>query len=139
MKSVFIDTNILVYAVGREEEDLRKRQIAREIILLPRLHLSVQVLNEFISVARNPKKLSLSREQEARWLREWFEFKIAATTFLTFQKALELHLRYQLSHWDSLIIAAAKELGCSLVYSEDLSHGQSYDGIQVINPFAELP
>jgi predicted nucleic acid-binding protein len=135
MKSAFVDTNILVYAVDCAELDSRKRQIAREILLLPRLHLSVQVLNEFISVARNPKKLSLSRDQESRWLREWFEFKIAAITFLTFQKALEFHLRYQLSHWDSLIIASAREAACSIVYSEDMNHGQSYDGVKVINPF----
>lgn len=139
MKNAFVDTNILVYAVDSAGEDPRKRQISREILLLPRLHLSVQVLNEFISVARNPKKLSLSRDQESRWLREWLEFKIAAITFLTFQKALELHLSYQISHWDSLIIASAREAGCSIVYSEDLNHGQSYDGVQVTNPFAELP
>lgn len=135
MKNAFVDTNILVYAVDSTEEASRKRQIAREILLLPQLHLSVQVLNEFITVARNPKKLNLSRDQESRWLREWFEFKIAGITFLTFQKALELHLSYQLSHWDSLIIASAEEIGCSIVYSEDMSHGQKYGGIQVINPF----
>ena len=139
MKNAFVDTNILIYAVDRAGEIPRKRQIAREIILLPRLHLSVQVLNEFISVARNPKKLGLSRDHEARWLREWFEFRIAAITFLTFQKALELHLSYQLSHWDSLIIASARENACSIVYSEDMNHGQNYDGVQVINPFIELP
>ncbi len=43
--------------------------------------------------------------------------------------------RFQLSHWDSTILAAAQELGCHTLYSEDLNHGQSYDGLRVINPF----
>jgi predicted nucleic acid-binding protein len=135
MKSAFVDTNILVYAAHGAGGDLRKKQIARELVLLPRLHLSVQVLNEFISVARSPNKLNLSRDQEAKWLREWFEFKVNALTFVTFQKALELHVAFQLSHWDSLIIASAREASCPTVYSEDMNHGQNYDGVQVINPF----
>ncbi len=139
MKSAFVDTNIFVYAADAGGGDIRKRQIARELILLPRLHLSFQVLNEFIAAARNPAKLNLSRNQEAKWLREWFELKISPFTFRSFQKALELHLAFQLSHWDSLIIASARETGCSIVYSEDLNHGQNYDGVQVINPFIDLP
>ena len=135
MKSAFVDTNILVYAASGAERDARKKRIAREIILLPRLHVSVQVLNEFISVARNPNKLNFSRDQEAKWLREWFELKINALTFTTFQKALELHMAFQLSHWDSLIIASARESACHIVYSEDMNHGQNYDGVKVINPF----
>lgn len=42
-----------------------------------------------------------------------------------------------LVHWDSLILAAAHEMNCSLVYSEDLNQGQDYDGVKVINPFLE--
>jgi predicted nucleic acid-binding protein len=135
MKSAFVDTNILVYAASGAGRDVRKKRIAREIILLPRLHVSVQVLNEFIAVARNPNKLNFSRDQEAKWLREWFELKINALTFTTFQKALELHMTFQLSHWDSLIIASARESACPIVYSEDMNHGQNYDGVKVINPF----
>lgn len=135
MKSAFVDTNILVYAANSAASDSRKKQIAREIILLPRLHLSVQVLNEFIAVARNPNKLNFSRDQETKWLREWFELKINPLSFTTFQKALELHLAFQISHWDSLIIASARESACAIVYSEDLNHGQDYDGVTVMNPF----
>ncbi len=43
--------------------------------------------------------------------------------------------RYQISYWDAAIVAAAAELGCSALYSEDLSHGQFYGTVQVINPF----
>lgn len=135
MNNAFVDTNILVYAADSLGEDVRKKQIAREIILLPHLHLSVQVLNEFISVARNPKKLNLSREEESKWLCEWLDLKIGAITLDTFQEALELHLRLQLSHWDALIVASALKSSCEIIYTEDLQHGQNIEGLQVINPF----
>lgn len=46
--------------------------------------------------------------------------------------------RLQVSHWDSTIIAAAQELGCKTLYSEDLNDGQDDDGVRVLNPFRGL-
>jgi predicted nucleic acid-binding protein len=48
-----------------------------------------------------------------------------------------LNIRFQLSHWDSLIIAAALEGHCEVLYSEDLQHGQIIEGLEIINPFRE--
>ena len=50
-------------------------------------------------------------------------------------KAVTLRRRYQISHWDSTIIATAQMLGCGTLYSEDLTHGQKFDGVRVISPF----
>jgi predicted nucleic acid-binding protein len=50
-------------------------------------------------------------------------------------QGVSLRRRYRISHWDSTILAAALELGCKILYSEDFNHGQNYDGIQVVNPF----
>lgn len=50
-------------------------------------------------------------------------------------EGLSLRRRFQLSHWDSTIVAAALRLGCQTLYSEDLQHGVSYEGLRVINPF----
>ena len=52
-----------------------------------------------------------------------------------FNRATGIRARSGVSSWDAAILAAAKLLGCEAVYSEDLSHGQSYDGVTVINPF----
>lgn len=49
--------------------------------------------------------------------------------------AMDYHQRFVVSYWDAAILAAAKALGCETVYSEDLNHGQVYDGVQVVNPF----
>ena len=49
--------------------------------------------------------------------------------------SVQIRRRFQVSHWDASIIAAALELGCTTLYSEDLNHGQNYDGVRVMNPF----
>lgn len=135
MKHAFVDTNILVYAADETKTVSRKTRIARELLLQPNLHFSVQVLNEFTVNARHTKKLNLSPQQELDWIERWLLFPIHSMTVETFLEARLFHERYQVSHWDGLILAAAKETNCEILYSEDLSAEQCYDGIKVINPF----
>jgi predicted nucleic acid-binding protein len=52
-----------------------------------------------------------------------------------FLAAQLIHVRYLVSHWDSLILAAARETNSAIVYSEGFRHGQDYDGTKVVNPF----
>jgi len=138
MPSAFIDTNILVYAAQETQPLPPKSRIAREILLQRDLCISVQVLNEFIANARNPKKLNLSPAQEQDWVSNWLQFRILPLTKISFVSALEVHLRYGLSHWDSLIIASANSGECVTLYSEDLSHGQMYGRTHVVNPFRDM-
>lgn len=138
MPNAFVDSNVLIYAADESQPVPRKTKIAREVLRQRGLWISVQVLNEFTVNARNLTKLNLTFEQEQEWLNRLLLFSISHLTTDTFVSALVIHVRYQLSHWDSLIIASAQETKCSIVYSEDMNHGQNYDGVQVINPFAEL-
>ena len=55
-----------------------------------------------------------------------------------FEESLKLCARYQNSYFDACIVAAAAEMGCTAVYSEDLNHGQDYDGVRVMNPVREI-
>jgi len=135
MPNAFVDTNVLVYAADGATPVGRKTRIARELLRQRRLHLSVQVLNEFTVNARHRSKLNLDARQQQAWLERWLLFPIAPLTVDTFLAALLVHGRYQVSHWDALILASAREANCSVVYSEDLNHGQDYNGIQAINPF----
>ena len=135
MPNAFVDTNILVYAADEAKPIDRKTRIARELLRQRNLHLSVQVLNEFTVNARSKSKLNLSPLQEQEWLSRWMLFPVLALTVETFLAAQLIHSRFQISHWDSLILAAARETDSATVYSEDLSHGQDYDGVKVINPF----
>lgn len=137
MKSAFVDTNILVYAADRCDPPSHKTKIARELLLRRGLHLSVQVLNEFTVNARHSQKLNLTPAEELEWIERWLLFPIQSMTSETFLSARLLHARYQVSHWDSLILASAQEAHCEILFSEDLQHGQRYGNITVVNPFLE--
>ena len=58
-------------------------------------------------------------------------------TLAVFRAGVSLSQRFRLSYWDGAILAAAHVCGCDAVYSEDLSDRQDYDGLRVINPFAD--
>lgn len=58
-------------------------------------------------------------------------------TIDVFLEAVAISRRFRLSYWDGAILAAARTLGCDVIYSEDLSSEQDYDGLRVINPFTD--
>jgi predicted nucleic acid-binding protein len=58
-----------------------------------------------------------------------------ATDEVIVKRGIEISVRYQISYWDGAIIAAAEALGAKTLYSEDLSHGQTYGDVEVRNPF----
>ena len=65
---------------------------------------------------------------------------VAPVTANTVRDAMTLGLRYDLNHWDALIVAAALAAGCDTLYSEDMQDGQVFeDRLTVKNPFAALP
>jgi predicted nucleic acid-binding protein len=104
-------------------------------ILVTRPVLSLQVLNEAANVMRRKLGFSIPaiREGVLRWMRESRLHPLTASTLLS---ALDVAARYSFSHYDSLIIAAALEAGCTTLYSEDLQHGQVIDHrLTIINPF----
>jgi len=136
---VFIDTNILLYAVSNHAGEIDKKWKARSLIETENFGLSLQVVQEFYVNATGKLAKSLPRPETLRFI-EWLErFPIICPNMEIFHQAVDLRDRYQISYWDASIIAAAKTLGARIIYSEDLAHGQKYAGIKVINPFLELP
>lgn len=129
----FLDTNILLYAASTAKSEQRKRAKARELLAMDGGGLSVQVQAEFYANATG--KFKLPHDKVVGILESLDSYPVLALTEAVFWAALQIKERYQLSYWDSAILAAALELGCHTVYSEDLSHGQSYAGVRVINPF----
>ena len=132
---VFLDTNILLYAASSAKSEQRKRIKARELLAMEGGGLSVQVQAEFYVNATT--KFKLPHDKVVRILESLDSYPVLAVTEGVFWAALQIKERYRLSYWDSAIIAAAVELECHTVYSEDLNHGQSYAGIRVINPFID--
>lgn len=133
---VFIDTNVFLYSLSDLPEEQAKAERARQLLLNEKWGWSVQVAGEFYNIATSTRRqFRLSHKLALEYVKTWLDFPTASLNSSTVLSALQLADRFQISYWDAAIIAAARELLCNTVYSEDLSHGQSYDGVVVVNPF----
>jgi predicted nucleic acid-binding protein len=132
---IFLDSNVLLYACSTAAEDAPKRHVAEKLILNQSFALSAQVLQEFIANALRKPRLGISEANIDAALGMAGMVRVQPITHELVISAVILRRRYSLSQWDTTIIAAAAELGCETVYSEDMSDGQKYDGIRVVNPF----
>jgi predicted nucleic acid-binding protein len=128
----FLDTNILIYALAANEP----RSATAEKLLLKGGIVSVQVLNEFASVAR--RKLALS----------WPDVKAALSeirllcnepiplTVTIHDRAVALAEHHGLSVYDAMVVAAAMSARCEVLFSEDMQDGRRFDGgLRIENPF----
>jgi len=133
---VFIDTNVFLYSLSDNPEEKLKAARARQILLNENWGWSVQVAGEFYNVAVSPKRqFRLSGSIAREYVETWLNFPTASISASTVRAALQLSAKFQINYWDAAIIATARELGCPTIYSEDLSDGQDYEGVVVVNPF----
>ncbi len=134
----FVDTNVLLYAISTLLEEAAKSAKAQAILANRDLVLSVQVLQEFYVQATRPSRPDpLTHEEAVGFIHSWRRFFTHDVTLEILDDALTIKSRYQLSYWDSAIIAAAKASNCDQCLSEDMSDGQIYAGVKVVNPFKE--
>jgi len=136
----FVDTNILLYAASTDPEEGFKSQLASSILDGDDLALSVQVLQEFyVQATRSGKRDRLTHEQAGLLIESFLRFRVQDITLPLLQAALASKARFRISYWDAAILEAARALGCRTVLSEDLNHGQDYDGVKVVDPFRKNP
>jgi predicted nucleic acid-binding protein len=137
--ALFYDSNILLYAVSDTPEEAAKRAIARALLARSQYGLSIQVLQEFYVNVTRAKLLGreplMTRAQGKKAVTELMRKTIANNTGSTLLSALSIHERFALSYWDAAIVAAAKSLDATTLYSEDMQHGQTIEGVTIINPF----
>lgn len=133
----FVDTNILLYAGSNAPEDAVKRARSLEILRYPEIGFSAQVLQEYFYVAYRKRRLGITFTEALHALRELSRKPVLPISSHLVIQAVELSERFQISYWDAAIVAAAKELACEAIYTEDLNSGQVFDGIQIINPYSE--
>lgn len=132
---VFLDSNVLLYSCSAAPDDAGKRQVAEDLILNRPFALSAQVLQEFIANALRKPRLGITESNIDATLQMAAMVRVQPVTLELVVSAVMLRRRFQLSQWDATIIAAASELGCKTVYSEDMNDGQDYGGVRVVNPF----
>jgi len=132
---VFLDTNIFLYACSSAPDDGAKQARAAALILDQRIAFSAQVLQEFIADVLGKKTLGISEAGIDAFMELSGHVPVLPVTRELVLSAVILRRRFQLSHRDATILAAAQELGCHTLYSEDFQHGQDYDGLKIVNPF----
>jgi predicted nucleic acid-binding protein len=138
---IFVDTNVLVYARDTSEAEKQPKADAWMSHLWSTRagRLSIQVLHEFYVTVTQKLRPGLDREiarQEVRDLMTWRPLLLDRA--LT-EGAWGVQDRHGLSWWDSLIVSAAQIAGCRYLLTEDLSDGQRYDDVVVVNPFLHDP
>jgi predicted nucleic acid-binding protein len=136
VERIFADTNIWFYAFvrGKNLEDERKNEVAAQLIP-NRPELSVQVVNE-LSV-NLLKKAAYGEAQLQQLIQAIYQFhRVHPLMYQTLMYASRLRESYLFSYWDSLIVAAALENGCTMLYSEDMQHDQVIEqSLRIFNPF----
>jgi predicted nucleic acid-binding protein len=131
---VFFDTNVVLYLLSADSAKANRA----EALLAGGGVVSVQVLNEFASVASRKLKLSWSEIREVLTAVR-ATCRVQALTVETHDRALALVERVHLSVYDALIVAAALDAGCNTLWSEDMQHGQVFDQqLSLRNPFKEI-
>jgi predicted nucleic acid-binding protein len=132
---VFLDTNLLIYYTA---DNLEKKKRVRELLLASTtILISTQVVNEFVAVT--VRKGIHPRDEAIRYALEFMDlFTVIPVDVPVVRRSFDLMGKHGFSNWDSLILAAALEHSCALLYSEDLQHGQIIDRrLTIINPFIE--
>ena len=132
--SVFLDTNIVVYAF--DGADPVKQRIAIEVLEAgDRLVVSTQVLLETWWVLTRRLAEPLDEDQASKVIDELCALPVVSTDPELVRRAIETGRRFEIAVWDALIIEAARVSGCRRVLSEDLQSGQDFAGVVVENPF----
>lgn len=123
----------------KDATDSRKQERARELLRLAFRKkvawLSVQVLNEFFSVAK--KKLSISAEVAREHIEAYSHLNVIQIEPDDVLAAINLYRLHGWSIWDALILQAAIKAGCSRLYTEEMQHGRRISGVEICNPFLE--
>lgn len=133
-ESVFVDTNILVYAHDRDAGN--KQAAAKEALesLWNRAappSISVQVLQEFhVTLVKKGVPLATSR----RTVENYLAWNVIESTRSLFARGMDEQAKWQLSFWDGAILAAARLAGARFLWSEDFNIGQDYGGVIAVNP-----
>lgn len=138
MSGDFIDSNVFVCLF--DETDERKRYVADGIVEHAlRAHsasISFQVVQETLNVVTRKLPTPMTAEDARRLLERVLAplWRVSPSPAL-YNRALDIQARYRYGFYDSLIVAAALDAGCTRLYSEDLQDGQLIEGLTIENPF----
>jgi predicted nucleic acid-binding protein len=131
----FLDTNVLVYSDDSRDPAKQTRALGliKEHLRLRTGVVSLQVLQEYF--VSSTGKLKLSAELAKRRVEIFAKFHVAVPTVGDILAAIDLHRLHGFSYWDALVLRMAEQAGCRVLLTEDMQHGQMFDGVRIANPF----
>jgi predicted nucleic acid-binding protein len=131
----FLDANILVYTDDADNPEKRSRCL--DLFERARLErwgvVSTQVLQEYFSAAT--RKLRVAPEIARRKVELFGQLDLFPIELADILGAVDLHRLHGFSFWDALVVRAAIQARCSVLFTEDLQHDRRIDGLRVVNPF----
>jgi predicted nucleic acid-binding protein len=134
----FLDTNIFVYSFDQSAAAKAQRatQLIREALTTQKGVISYQVVQEFFNVALKRFSQPMQAADAEQYLSTVFRPLLSVhSSQALYAEALHLHAQSGLSWYDALIVSAAIQARCDLLFTEDLQHGQRFGILQVRNPF----
>jgi len=135
----FVDTNILMYAhdasAGVKHE--RAKALVQELWRDRSGVVSTQVLQELAVNLRRKAGRPLGARATRDVVTDYLAWQVVVNGGESILEALDLEARYQISFWDALVIHAAEASGSETLYSEDLSDGQTYGSVRIVNPLSD--
>jgi len=133
---IFVDTNVLLYAISTAQAEDKKAAIARSVLQTADWTWSSQIAGEFVRASTSPKQSRpLSLAQARSFIETWSAFPMIPVDVVSWLDAINIAERFQISYFDAQVVAAAKRLRCKQICTEDLNHGQDYGGVAAWNPF----
>ncbi len=134
---VFFDTNILVYLYDKSEakKGVIARQLIQEYGANGSMVLSTQVLQEFYVTVTKMGQRMLTKEAASEIVNDLSEFPLIQVNKSIIVRAMKRHQTKMFSFWDSLIVEAALQAGCSTLLTEDMQDGLVIDAMTIQNPF----
>ena len=135
----FIDTNILVYAhdLSAGEKHDRARELIQTLWDTGIGCISIQVLQEFFVTVTRKVARPVKSEDAARVIKDLATWNLHQPNANDVLGAIGLKEHHQVSFWDAMILWSASQMGCSKLYSEDLSSDQIYESVLIVNPFID--
>jgi len=132
----FVDTNILVYAhdASKGPKHERARALVESLWQSRSGVISTQVLQELCVNVQKKTAHPLGLEATRALIADYLAWQVVVNDGNAILEALDLEARFQVSFWDALVIQAAQAAGADILYSEDLSDGQRYGEVRVVNP-----
>ncbi len=135
---IFFDTNVFVYALSKSvpSKQVIASRLVEDAIESGKGAISFQVVQEFFNVAFRRFTPPMTLAEAEQFLAVTFRPLLAVqSSYGLYARALQLTRGHSISWYDSLLVAAALDSDCRILYTEDLQHGQTFNNLRVQNPF----